>query len=968
MELKLRYLIPTAFGKFHAQEPLTFEDGLNLLQGQNEAGKSTLEAFIHGMFYGFKKEGKSRISRLPEFERYRPWTGGEYRGVLGYEEGGRNYRIERSFDPDIVKILDDDTGEDLTREFNQDSRKEYDFAERHLGLSAKEFRNTVWIGQLESRQEPGLGTEIQGKLGDILQGGTEDVSLATALSALVEERSKIKSPRSTKQPLDVVVGRLAELEKEAEEARVRESQVRDWLLEVSSLSHTRDELISECASRQADLDRTRHAIVADLVARVTALDEKAEELRESLSAREWAKDVPKDATEAYKLSLQEKQSLEVRCCEVEAELDVLRDKARTHDGTLQRLSKVRDANTDEAAIASMYARYLSAKAAATRGQRVANDARRVLRAAEEETRSCGLLDRELGEETIRQAEELQSTVYIAEKQKDTLEVEAERARSQVASRSPGGASASGPLYGLSLGVLGIAIVLTVMGGPWSIPAFVIAVAAFALGIYRQNKAATARREDEAVLTEKERLVTEQETCVEEARQALSDYLEGLGVSSPEQLRAFAREAAAVRARYKSAKDKFDVAQDYWFEASQDYAAIEKDLVSVLRVSGTLGPNEFVSDGAVESLKADLRSLTSASQAKSVASERVQETQKLLEELRTRLAGLEEKERALLASAGVVSSSELFDKAKAKEEYDDMKRSMNEILRRKEALLEGRSLKELASELEELEASLGETTPLLRRAHERRDSGEYLGETLSDASSSNSLPPCEGGAPSSSPPIPNQKVYDENRLRLDEVKERLAAVNSDLASLQSGIRIRTEEGRALAAVEEEIARYRALESEMSLERDALDLAHDTLDNLSKGIRREFAPILNQRVGELLASITSERYQSLKVSAELRMSVVHPDTGEVVGIDTLSSGTLDQCYFALRVAIAELIIKKSGFALFLDDSFVQYDDKRLEGALAVLSTLSRRHQIVLFSCHHREEAAARKMGIQHHLVRL
>jgi uncharacterized protein YhaN len=228
---------------------------------------------------------------------------------------------------------------------------------------------------------------------------------------------------------------------------------------------------------------------------------------------------------------------------------------------------------------------------------------------------------------------------------------------------------------------------------------------------------------------------------------------------------------------------------------------------------------------------------------------------------------------------------------------------------------------------------------------------------------------EGGLPEDGRPVDgSQKAYEEKRQQLDDVKKRLATVNSELASIESGIRIRSQEGRSLAQVEEDIARYREVEAEMLLDRNALDLAHDSLSELSKGIRKEFAPILNQRVGEVLSGITGQRYQALKVSADLQMSVIHPDTGNVVSIDALSSGTLDQCYFALRVAIAEVITKKGSFPLFLDDSFVQYDDRRLEGVMAVLSALSDRHQILLFSCHGREEAAIRKLGFDYNLLRL
>lgn len=928
--MKLRYLLPIAFGKFHAEEPILLKDGLNLILGDNEAGKSTLEAFIHGMFYGFKKEGKSRISRLPEFDRYRPWNSTDYRGAIGYEDGGINYRVERSFDPDNVRIFDDDTGEDITRSFAQDSRKEYDFAERHLRLSAKEFRNTVWIGQLGSSQEPGLGAEIQGKLGDILQGGAEDVSLTKALSALIEERSKIKSPRSTKQRLDMVRERLAELEREAEEASNRESQVRDWLVQASAQSQVRDALESECLNRQAELDEIRYFLLSDLMAQVTALDEKVKELEGALSEREWAKDIHKDAAADYRSVLQSKESVSARCREVEAELDSLLEKEGSHDAVINRLAKVQAVNTDGASLASMYARYLSAKATATKGERVANDARRELRAAEEEVRTCGLLDRDLSEETIKRAEELQSTVLIAEKQKDNLTVELERARAEVLSRNQGGAS--GWLYGLSLGFLAIAIVLTVMGLAVSIPAFAVAVALFAFGLYRQNRFAKARRDDEAVLSDKEILVREQDERIEEAKRVLSEYLAGVGVTSPEQLRAFAREAAAVRARFRNAKDKFDVAQGFWFEASQDYATAERELLLVLRQSGTIGSNEYVSDSAVESLKRALSSLDSAVQGKRVVGERICETRRSLGELRARLEELDEKERALLASANVASAVEFFQKAQAREEYDDFKRSTDEALRRREDLLMGRSLEELASELDGIKARLSRLPEVGRHV--------------------------DGG----------RKAYEDKRQQLDDVKKRLAVVDSELASIQSGIRIRSEEGRPLAQVEEEIARYREIEAEMLLERDALDLSHAALLELSKGIRKEFAPILNQRVGEVLATITGQRFHALKVSADLQMSVVHPDTGNVVSIDALSSGTLDQCYFALRVAIAEVITKKDGFPLFLDDSFLQYDDKRLEGVMAVLSALADRHQILLFSCHGREESVVRKLGLSYHLLRL
>lgn len=43
------------FGKFHDRD-IAFEDGINVIYGKNEAGKSTLHTFIRGMLFGIEKQ------------------------------------------------------------------------------------------------------------------------------------------------------------------------------------------------------------------------------------------------------------------------------------------------------------------------------------------------------------------------------------------------------------------------------------------------------------------------------------------------------------------------------------------------------------------------------------------------------------------------------------------------------------------------------------------------------------------------------------------------------------------------------------------------------------------------------------------------------------------------------------------------------------------------------------------------
>ncbi|HHY45184.1 MAG TPA: AAA family ATPase [Firmicutes bacterium] len=933
--MKIRKLAPTAFGKFLGPRTIELSGGLNIIRGNNEAGKSTLGAFILGMFYGFKKEGRTRISRDLEYERYRPWTGSDYRGTLVYEEGGRIYRVERSFDPDLVRIYDDTTGEDVTRLFSQDSRKEYDFARKHLGLTAKEFRNTVWIGQLGSPQEPGLGAEIQGKLGDILQGGSQDVSLVRALSALSDERAKIKAPRSQKAKLDIVQQEIAELSRELKSANERAEELRGWLIEASNLSREKERLEEAVSRGEWELAWLRRGMLKGLLAEAEELQGLISDSMARLEELRWAKDVPQGAGEEYRALKQEIDAVARRREEAEGELARLEQKAKEIEAKLS-ASMPSAESVDEAALMSLYSRYSSAKATAFKSERSANDARKELRTAEEEGRLKGYPDEEFNKEILKEAEELQETVHLAEKAKAKMEVEVERARSQVVSRKATGSP--GVLYALALATLGIAVALTVMAMPMSWSAFGVALALLAAGVYRQSAAAKLRREDETVLAQKEREVEEQVERIESARKALQEYLAVLGAKSVEELRAVARDLDLYRARLKNARERYEAAHKFWFEASQEFAAIEKELVEILKSLGCLEGGEAITDAVVNLGRQKLAKHASLKRDLVTLNERMGETRDLLSELDERLSRLKTKETEVFAACGVQSSAELEKKLVAKREHDEAERTLSEYRGRLGAFLLGRDPAEILEEVARLDAELA-VSPW------QATEGEAVyEETVSESD------------------------YEARRRAQDAVKARLGEVKTRLAALENGIRLRMEDTRPVFEIEEELARKRAVEEELAVDWEALDLAYNTLSELSKSLRREFAPELNRRVGEIMKRITSGRYRDIRISPDLEISVVHPETGSQVDVSSLSGGTVDQCYFALRVAIAEAITKKDEIPFFLDDSFVQYDDTRLAGALEILASLAKRHQILLFSCHGREEDVARRLGIPFRRIEL
>jgi uncharacterized protein YhaN len=180
-----------SFGKFKNKH-LYFQEGINLILGNNETGKSTIHNFIEGMFYGFFTYGKKRKGYEELQHKYKPWNNDEYIGSLIYENDGNMYLIERNFSEinGRVKVSNYATGEDITEKFDfNDITRMYEPA-NHLNLSKVMFRNTVSIGQLNTQTENNLTEEVNNLMAN-MDTGLNDISIVSAIKKLRDAAEKI---------------------------------------------------------------------------------------------------------------------------------------------------------------------------------------------------------------------------------------------------------------------------------------------------------------------------------------------------------------------------------------------------------------------------------------------------------------------------------------------------------------------------------------------------------------------------------------------------------------------------------------------------------------------------------------------------------------------------------------------------------------------------------------------------------
>ena len=176
-----------SFGKFH-DRTISFNDGINIIYGKNEAGKSTLHTFIRGMLFGIER-GRGRAAKNDLYTKYEPWeNSGTYEGWLRLEKDGTIYRIERRFRKEnkSLKVINETKGleEEATPAFISGLLD---------GLTETMYNNTISIGQLKSATEDGMVTELKNYIANMNTTGNISLNITKATAFLRNQKRSLEA-------------------------------------------------------------------------------------------------------------------------------------------------------------------------------------------------------------------------------------------------------------------------------------------------------------------------------------------------------------------------------------------------------------------------------------------------------------------------------------------------------------------------------------------------------------------------------------------------------------------------------------------------------------------------------------------------------------------------------------------------------------------------------------------------------
>lgn len=290
------------FGKFHDLD-LRFAEGINILYGHNEAGKSTLHAFLQAMLYGLERRpGVGSAAKL--HKKYRPWDAPErFGGTLRLAHEGQVYRIVRDFNADDLsadgaatttasgaagltggagagngaaamtgagaagvaplasgadacplEIWNETTGVRVA-----DPRG---FLQAMLGgISETAFENTVSIGQLRSATSRSMVHELKSYITNLSTTGDMSLDSAGALKLLRQQRSALEAKRvpEAAKSYAQLIGEIRNIEREIAQPEY-ENQLRKYQALRSEVrteqvdrQTRREELLQKTAAQEAVL-------------------------------------------------------------------------------------------------------------------------------------------------------------------------------------------------------------------------------------------------------------------------------------------------------------------------------------------------------------------------------------------------------------------------------------------------------------------------------------------------------------------------------------------------------------------------------------------------------------------------------------------------------------------------------------------------------------------------------------------
>ena len=1005
------------FGKFD-DYTIDFGDRCNVVYGSNEDGKSTVMNFVKMMFYG--NPGRSGDISKNVRKRYQPWNGAKMSGYIEFESKGTPYKLIRSFGntnaTDKITLWNLASGEEESLPMKTEPGLKF-FG---IGAAAFEKSVFIGqIGSLEDATfENDKDDEITQKLLNLVSTGDETVSHKKVDARLQSARESFRSKRGKIGILDKNEQAITALTSELNRAKADEEAKGELVKRIDDLKREIEDITRDVENKKLELELQELLTQLEAPRRIIANKSRIIEMEKEFNKQsdyldsfgidisgefekscEEAIDNRKTAEELYdersralaiksgaldKLkaielpditdeTVEEIKSLETEANGLRKDMEEAKDKANSVRIFLEKREAADEISESIRKNAEQLDRELNAK---SKAESRLEDAKAALEAAriklEGQEAAVEAREAELSQARGDYRIAMHNTSSIKDLNNQKLDAAKERVR-QAEIPNVVSTTETKPAKP-SMALIIVALVLAVASvylGMTSNPIFYsgLAVSAATL-LFAFSRKETVTRTSSSADEEEIRLSRENLDVVQ--RQAETD----LSVSMDEEAKAKQHEEM-LEVELKAENEKLAEASVVHKAASDEWISADKELNLVLNSLKHLQEaSDNLAAGLAEKEK-DIEKL-----GFSASAEEYESLGRNLEGMTERLGILKGKIEGMLLSFGCRTTDEF------KALYSDSKNRKESILEKEN---DARDAADLADEARKaFEDSTGEFISLIRKYTNVSDFESGMAEYMNLKSFISRIKDLRNRIDGQNEMISKEqegRSIDEIDAEINGIIEEIKSRNNgeiplkmsehgietlksefreqsknekklsvDLVMLESEVRNKFKDRKNVSQVEDEI---NMLKSEIKAAEDyyeTIEIAQDVLMDSFNEIRQSFGPLLNSKTADIFGKLTGGRYKNVMITRNFDINVQDSTSSEMREWKYLSSGTVDQAYLSLRLAVSDLLNSSAEeLPVLLDDVFIQYDDDRARKGLEFLADYynggESSPQVILFTCHRR-----------------
>ena len=924
--MKIKKILLYGFGR-HENLEIDFRNGMNVLYGPNEAGKTTIQQAVLHILFGFPQKNQQL--------RYEPKSGGKYGGCLYIEdEEYGDWMIERvrgksSGDVQIRfddgRVADESELKGLLRGYDRQAfesifsfslfqlqdldKMDEEELSRTLLASGTTGLDTLWKIEKKMDKEMGNLFKKSGKVPPMNKKLVELRELEQAMQTELQKLSEYEPLTMRKAELDEQIAALR-----AEEQRLHEQAEEQRIaMQVLPLRQQRDQVQEQLSLLPDDFPAAGIRRYEELASKQSEVELKTARLRKELA--QWQIELTDLRPAEERLQLE-------RWVAQEAEWHRLRTERDAAEQEIRALEKKRHQFIQRLGLTNAQSESVETMDVSIQRERQLEP---LLDEQQETDQQLNALQRLLAEAESERQEAEQRKESIDRARPTDEEIKKLEGRPELQRRlaearfaaSAGQRQVSNGVVPLMMLLIGAVIgTYSILQQQWLFAVLGLAVLAVGAWLWKQRPAVP--EEAQSFIREHEALAAELDELAERAERYRRDRhqsAEEIG-KLDRKLHNHAEEMEEVHERKKrTTRELEDLLRDEPFDPTfniqesfrllrefQDAAAekrawqerlhtaMQRIQTWISEVENVLGP--VAEEGLHERLRQEL-------QQQNTLREKHVNKEQAISGIDSRLA------EAMELSETITSEIDrLFEKVGAK----DKEQFYTAYQQDQDAQLLKRQLKEVEAQL-----ALYATDP------------SATGWTL--------------------PELERLRGETANRLNAirTEVTERVdeqVKVGHEISQMGTS--------RTYSELQQMMEVRKAELEEMAFEWMRRKAVREAIRQTMGEWKEHQLPAVLIRANQWFSRLTDDKYKTLGLAADGYFEAV-TNRGRSFRINELSQATKEQAYLSLRLALAHELLERAPFPILMDDPFVHFDNARLSRMIEILTELQSSHQFLYFTCH-------------------